>query len=131
MNVETVCTEAELTSYFAGQLTGQSKLLPPGWPDATQARVQALDDVLAHLLRRVPPIREGDLTAPSELKRAVMYGAEMWLYWYALTTAGQDSILVFKHDRSQKRFAAEMNGLTPTILGSLRGNSNSFSWSRR
>jgi len=131
MDVESVCTEAELASYLAGQLTGQTRLLPPDWPDATQARQQALDEVLEALRRRVPPIREGDLSNVAELKRAVLYGAEKWLLWHSLTSAGPDSVFAFKYSVAAKRFEAEMAGLTPTVTGILRGNATSFAISRR
>ncbi len=131
MDVETVCTEADLGDYLGDQLTAQSRILPSTWTDASKARQQALDEVLTALSRRTPPIREADLATPTELKRAVQYGAEMWLLWHSLTTAGQDSVLAFKYSEARKRFSAEVNGLTPTVSGGLRGSSFGFGISRR
>lgn len=131
MDVETVCTEAEFASYLAGQLTTQANLLPPSWSDATPARTQALDDILRALERRTPPIRETDLAVPAELKRAVQYGAEMWLYWHSLSTVGDGSVFAFKYGEARKRFSAEIDGLMPTLSGGLRGSTASFSIARR
>lgn len=131
MDVETVCTESDLADYLGDQLTGQMRILPAGWTDATKARQQALDDVLEALRRRTPPIREGDLVLPTELKRCVQYGAEKWLYWHSLSTAGDGSILAFKFKEAEKRFEREITGLTPTVTSVLRGNASSFSIARR
>lgn len=129
MDVETVCTEAQLADYLS-QLSAGQKLLPSS-TDSSKVRQQALDDVLAALARRTPPIREYDLATPSELKRAVQFGAEMWLLYGGLTTASPESMLAFKYSEARKRFSAEIDGLTPTLVGGLRGNAFSFGISRR
>lgn len=131
MNVESVCTEAELATYLAGQLSGQMRILPAGWTDATQARTQALDDVLRALERRTPPIREADLAQPTELRRAVQYGAEMWLFYHSLTGAAEGSLLPFRYSEAKKRFQSEVDGMMPTLSGGARGSTFSFGVSRR
>lgn len=131
MNVDSVCTEEELATYLQGQLTTQTKLLPPGQTDASAQRTQALEDVLRALSRRTPPIRETDLAIPAELKHAVKYGAEMWLLYWGLTNASPDSVLPFRYSEAKKRFAAEIDGLTPTLTGGFRGNSSGFGIFRR
>lgn len=130
MDVETVCTEAQFADYLRGQLTSGTKLASPN-TDSSGARQQALDDILAALARRTPPIRESDLATPSELKRAVQFGAEMWLLYAGLTTAGPESMLAFKYSEARKRFTQEIDGLTPTLVGGLRGSTYSFGVSRR
>lgn len=129
--IDSVCTEAELDGYLAGQLSTQMMLLPKGWTDAEPARQQALDDTLEALRRRTPPILESDLAAITELRRAVQYGAEMWLLYHSLTGASADSVLAFRYSEAKKRFANEINGLTPTLTGGLRGSTYSFQVSRR
>lgn len=131
MDVDTVCTEEELTDYLQGQLTSQTKLLPPGQADATKQRQQALDGVLRALSRRTPPIRETDLATPAELKTAVLYGAEMWLRSGNLTNASPESAMFFQYNEAKKRFSAEIDGMTPTLTGGLRGSTFSFAISRR
>jgi hypothetical protein len=131
MNVESVCTDDELDDYLQGQLKAQIKLLPVGQTDATKQRTQALDDVLTALSRRTPPIREADLAVPAELKRAVKYGAEMWLLYHGLTNASPESALFFRYTQAKKRFDAEIEGLTPTLTGGFRGNSSGYAVSRR
>lgn len=131
MDVETVCTEAQLQSYLGSALTGPSTILPKGWTDCEPARVQALADVLKTLSRRMPPIREADIGTPSELADAVKYGAEKWLLWHAMNAAGDQSIFAFKYKVAEKRFDSEVEGLTPTLAGGVRGAVSGFSFSRR
>lgn len=131
MDVDTVCTEAELADYLQGQLTAGLKLLPITQTDAKKQRQQALDDVLSALARRTPPIRESDLAAPAELKRAVQFGAEMWLRHGGLTSASPESAQAFLYVEARKRFAAEVDGLMPTLTGGVRGTAYSFGISRR
>lgn len=131
MDVETVCTEADLATYLQGQLTAQTKLLPAGHADASAQRQRALNDVLKALVRRTPPIHEYDLAIPAELKDAVLYGAEMYLREFGLTNASPESAMFFLFRTAEKRFSAEIDGLTPTLAGGFRGNSSGFAISRR
>ena len=129
IDVEDVCTDADLEGYVLGK-TNLQNLLPedPAWltdPDAdydydanprvaTIVRQQALDDVLEALAKRRPPIRETDLLDVTELKRPVAFGALHRLYTGQIQH--EDSPNVAKAKHYCKAYEGAMAALQPSVL---------------
>ena len=128
IDVETVCTDAELADECGGPVE-LARLIPKGTANASTQRAAALRDTLKSLRLRRPPINEGDLSDVTELRDAVTFGALERLYLLAMTT--KDSVFGVKHEKYQKRFAAELASLSPTVGGSASGGGGSITIERR
>lgn len=127
MDVETVCTHDQLALELRGKL---ERLLPAEYGgDTSELRSSALSVVLASLAKRTPPIREGDLAVPAELRMAVVYTCAEELYREAIT--GPDSVHVIQWRHFRDRAANEVNTLMPTLTGGLRGAAYSGTMERR
>lgn len=131
INVETVCTHAQLDEFLGGHLTANQRLQPAAWVDSLPARQYALDRVVGALKRRTPPILEGDLSNVTELRFAVMVGAAEHLHMLAASGGGDVELFAFKAKTYAKQFEDEINGLSPTLVGGSRGSTFSFSIARR
>lgn len=131
VSVDDVCTEAQLTLALGGQTADSTGLLPRAWTNCAPARQSALDSVLARLRSRTPPIRDTDLADVTELRPAVIEGAKMHLYELAMSSAADGALFLEKWRIAEKRFRAEMDGLSPTLIDGLRGPARSFSFARR
>ncbi len=131
IDVDTVCTDADLDEFLGGQLSSGQHLMPKAWVSAEPARQYALDRVMAALARRTPPIREADLADKTELRVAVLFGAAEHLHMLSASSGSDAELFAFKAKEFGKRFDAEVNGLTPTLVGGLRGSTYSFAISRR
>lgn len=127
MDIEQVCTHAHLDAELKGKL---ERLLPAAYQGSTvRVREEALRRVIQALSRRTPPILEGDLSVPSELRDAVLYTVAEELYREAITSPDSPHAIQWKVYR--ERANAEINGLMPTLSGDARGAPFSFSLERR
>ena len=131
IEIDDVCTDADLDEFLGGQLSAGQHLMPKAWASAEPARQYALDRIMAALARRTPPIREADLADKTELKMAVLFGASEHLNMLSASSGTDAELFAFKAKEFGKRFDAEINGLTPTLVGGVRGNTYSFAISRR
>lgn len=123
MDIESVCTHSQLDDELKNKL---DRLLPPSFSgDSTVIRTKALERVLKYLARRTPPIREGDISSPSELRDAVLYCAAEELYREAITSP--DSVHVIQWRAYRDRANDELTSMNPTLSDGQRGAS--FSWS--
>lgn len=127
IDVENVCTHGDLDAEVKGKL---DRLLPSSYGGSSRpVRDVALRRVLAALTRRTPPIREGDLQNPSELKDAVAFCAAEELYREAIT--GPDSVHAIQWRAYRDKANLELTSMAPTLQGDLRGAVLSFSVERR
>jgi hypothetical protein len=99
--------------------------------DGLKARTHALEDVEYELNNRVPPIRPGEVSDLSELKRVVVYGACAHLYKANLTTGSGDDINSAKHDLYREDFMKRLVNLRPTVGTQLRAASSTIALHRR
>lgn len=136
ISVDDVCTHANLCDEVGG--TGVLEpILPAGWEgEATSAnrtlsvRTAALNEVLRALERRVPPIREADLSDVTELRTAVTYNALSRLYAMAMSSA--DSPFGLRYKDFQQRYRDEITGMQPAVAsGAATANTFSISMERR
>jgi flavin-binding protein dodecin len=132
IDIEDVCTHAQLDEFLGGQLSAQAALLPRAWVgDSTPARQYALDRLVDALRRRNPPIREADLADVSELRHAVMNGAAAHIYRLGMATAGDAALFDVQARHYEREFQSELTGLAPTLTGGLAGGGISISVERR
>lgn len=121
MNVNDVCTHDHLVAEVHSA-KALAMLLPPDANGSSEGvRTLGLEDTLEALKRRSPPIREGDLENPSELKRCVLYATLMRLEFAATTSAGEGDVHWAKYKRYRDCLDAEINGFTPTLSGGALG----------
>ncbi len=114
IDVESVCTDAQLDEYLGGRLTATLNLLPSSWDDASPARSFALRRTLQALGRRSPPILEGDISDVTELHDAVLFGAVARLYDLAMTSAGDSEVFFHQARRYDQKFRDELASLVIT-----------------
>lgn len=110
--IDDVCTDAHLAEEIggAGML---AELIPDEWDNsAEQARQKTLNDVLAELAARRPPVYETDLYDVTELNRVVRYGALVRLYRFAMT--GPDDVFASHHKEFTKLYSSALANLNPT-----------------
>lgn len=131
IDVDDVCTDAQLDVFLGGRLTANQRLQPQAWTDAAPARQYALDRVVNALKRRTPPILEADLQDVTELRLAVQLGAAEHLHMLAASSGSDVEVFAFKAKQYGRQFEDELNGLSPTLRGGGRGSSYSFAISRR
>lgn len=103
IDVDDVLTHSQLDDYLGGRLTAQMHLAPTGDASTVKARTWALDEVLAVLAARTPPIFEADITDESELRRAVTHKAAERLYDHAMTTGGDAELFHAKMKAERER----------------------------
>jgi hypothetical protein len=134
IDVEDVATDTDLEVYTLGRSNLQA-LLPDEWFSETlnrksgaNARQQALDDILATLKQRRPPIRDTELADLTELKPAVCYGALAILYQGAATH--EDSPHMVRGKSYASRFASEKQALQPSVMLGSTASSLSIRMSR-
>lgn len=137
IDVEDVATDVDLTKYTLGNSNLQD-LLPDEWAEdpladplvksAAIARSNVLREVLDALANRVPPIREADLTTPSELKTVVCYGTLAYLYNGAIRH--DDSPNVGRAKRFSQMYADALAALKPTVLAGVAAPARTIRLSR-
>lgn len=128
IDVNLVATDADLVNELGGADT-LANILPAGWTNGEPARVLALEDVIESLRRRSPPVLDNDLSIVSQLRRAVTYGALERMYRIGMHSA--DDVFAVQQKLYEKRFNAEVLGLSPTLQGGARGSVGSIGLSRR
>lgn len=97
------------------------------------AMQRTLTDVLEALRNRVPPIVEGDIGTPSELRLTVLYGTCERLYLQNITTGDGKDIASVKHRHYSQRYLQHRRDLRPTIAssGEKAGSNMSIALHRR
>lgn len=114
INIESVCTDAQLDEYLGGRLNATLNLMPSAWDDALPARAFALRRTLQALGRRSPPILEGDISDPTQLHDAVLFGACARIYELAMTAGGESEVFYLQAKRYDQKFRDELASLVIT-----------------
>ena len=114
IDVESVCTDTQLDSYLGGKLNATVNLMPVGWTNAAPAREYALRRTLQSLERRSPPIRVGDISDPTQLHDAVVFGACARLYDLGMTSGGESEVFYLQAKRYDQKWCEEMESLIIT-----------------
>ena len=124
-----VCTDGDLADEIGGPAQ-LAELIPDDWDgSAEQARQKALNDVLAALASRKPPIFSSSLYDVTELNRPVVYGALTRLYRFAKTSP--DDIFASHHKEFSKLYASTLAGLNPTLITGEQAAPLSVAFHRR
>lgn len=124
--IDDVCTHAQLADEVGGT-SELNKICVSG--DSSAARTLALRDTLKSLGRRVPPVYASDISQPSELREAVIYGALERLYRDAMTSDGD--VYAMKRKLYESQFRAEVLGLKLTTGNGSSAVVSSIRISRR
>jgi hypothetical protein len=114
IDVDTVCTDAELDEFLGGALTRTLNMLPGEWADSEPARAYALRRTLQSLERRTPPVFEQDISDVTELHDAVVFGACARLYDLGITSAGESEVMFHQARRYEQKFRDEVASLVLT-----------------
>lgn len=114
IDVEDVCTDAQLDEYLGGRLTATLNMLPTAWADASPAREYALRRTLLSLERRSPPIREADIADVTELHDAVVFGAAARIYDLSITSAGESEVMFHQARRYEQMWRDELANIVIT-----------------
>lgn len=131
IDVETVCTDAQIDTHLGGKLTASVNLLPTAWEGtALPARAEALRRTLLSLSRRTPPIRESDISDPTELHDAVLFGSISHMFDAQITSGAESEVLYLQARNYEKRFERELASLVITGPASERIVSRAPSISR-
>lgn len=115
LDLENVCTHTDLAEEVGGEEVLANLLARSQGGSSELARKKALEEVVRALARRAPPIYESDLTDPTELRAAVVYGALTRLYRQAMTTP--DSVFAQHAKTYASQYEDELDGLSPTVGG--------------
>jgi len=109
IDIELVCTHAQLGDEVLGieRLSELTKSMDES--SSLAVRQRALEDVLFILEKRTPPIYASSINAPSQLLRAVTYGALERLYREAMTN--EKDVFGTKRVIYEKRFTSEVSTL--------------------
>lgn len=131
IDVEDVLTHEQLDDYLGNQLTAKTHLAPNDDLDTVKVRTWALDEVLAELAERTPPIYEHSVAVAAELRRPVRHAAAMRLYDLA-ATSGQDAELFWAKMRAEeKRYRSAVDGQRITVSTGVQATTRSIGISRR
>ncbi len=82
---------------------------------AAEALALTLTDVLYELLNREPPVRESDISQPTELKRPVVLGTLARLYRNQITRGDGEDVASAKHKIFRDQYNATVSSLRPTV----------------
>lgn len=116
LDVDTICTDADLDLELGGQGLTKTGLIPAAWGGSARvARQGALDRMLEHFARLTPPTLEEHLAEPSQLKRGVIYGASEHLYRLAATGTGSGELFYEMMKHYSALFTKEMENLRPKV----------------
>lgn len=110
--VDDVCTDQHLINQFQGEERFKG-ILPKGQVNAQAQRQIVLDRVLSRLKNRTPPIYEGELQDPTELRQTVIYGVLAELCMAAITEDGDRWDRLFKEYK--RDYSSELASLRPTV----------------
>jgi len=131
IDVETVCTHADLLTEI-GSTRELARLLPPEAAGSSTAfREAALEETIKALRRRAPPVFEADLADVTELRDVVAYGAAARLYRLSLTGAADTDAQAAKWRHYRDAFRDEIDALSPTVAMGARAAVGSIQVSRR
>lgn len=131
IDVDDVCTDAQLDEFLGGALTKTLNLLPGEWADGEPARAYALRRTLQSLERRNPPIFEDDISDVTQLMDAVLFGAAARIYDLGITGAGESEVMFHQARRYESKWEREVASLVITGPESQRIVSRSPSIMRR
>lgn len=131
INVDDVCTHDELVAHVLSARALAELLPDEARGSSAQVRRNALDDVLAALRRRSPPIRESDLDDPTDLRMAVILCAMRELHFAGIVTAAEGDRHWAKWKAYRDRFDSEIGGMDLRVSGGSEGAPSSFSVERR
>ena len=131
IDVDDVLTHAQLDDYLGGQLTGQVHLAPLDDLDTAKARTWGLDEVLAALAARTPPIYEADVRAAAELRRAVRHKAAARIYDIAMSSGELGALWFEKMKAEEKRYASALASTRITVDDGVQATPSSIGISRR
>lgn len=116
IDVDTICTDADLDLELGGQGLTKTGLIPAAWGGSARvARQGALDRMLEHFARLSPRILPEHISTPSELKRGVLYGAAEHLYRLSVTRTGDGEVFYGMMKRYDALFTKEMENLRPSV----------------
>ena len=137
IDVDSIATDADLDEFLGGQALAGANMVPRAWRDGADeptlrpARQWALEQILAAMRRRSPPIDPAQLADVSQLKQAILLGASERLYRLAMTGAGQAEVAYYQANAYAAQFASEINNLAPTLTGGVRATMRSRAVYRR
>lgn len=131
IDVESVCTDVQLDEYLGGRLNATLNLLPSAWDDALPARAFALRRTLQAMARRSPPILEGDISDPTQLHDAVLFGSCARLYDLGMTSGGESELFYLQAKRYDQKFRDELASLVITTPEAHRAVSRAPALYRR
>lgn len=131
INVDHVLTHEQLDGYLGGKLTGHEHLAPHDDLDTAKARTFAVDEVLAVLAARTPPVYESYVSIPAELHRAARHAAAARLYDLAATSGSDSELFWAKMRLEEGRRDAALAQLRPTVAGGVQAPALSAGIARR
>lgn len=120
IDVDAVLTHAQLDDYLGGKLTGHEHLAPLNDTDTAKARTFAVDEVLAALASRTPPVYEAFITIPAELRRSARHAAAARLYDLAATSGSDAELNWAKMRLEEARRDAALAQLKPTVADGVQ-----------
>jgi hypothetical protein len=128
LSVDDICTDADLVSELGGDVGRLDRAMKlTAARDAM--RTSALQDVVDSLSTRSPPVLEGDLTTPTQLKRAVCYRALSKIFLAGIAIDGDvHSILSARYERE---FQAAVRARFTVSPGVTSPSGHSFRMERR
>lgn len=118
LDVDTIATDAHLYEEQPAEVLDRA--LPKGATDFRAFRSKALDDVLASLAARRPPIFDTDLADPTELRTAVVYRALVRICRTAVTMEGD--VWTVRAKEYGREYTGAIEGLRPTVAGGASGS---------
>lgn len=128
LSVDSICTDADL----ANQVGGVSELdrINKSLAVRDTFRQAALEDALASLASRAPPLYDTDLADPSELKLSVCYRALSKIYFAAMA-AEDDRNHTLGKNYEREYLGAVRGRFTPASGGGGTVGGGTFSFERR
>lgn len=128
LDVDDICTEAHLVAELGGDVGRLERAMKTS--SARDAmRASALQDVVDHLATRSPPVRDTDLTDPTQLKSAVCYRALSKIFLTGITQEGDVSDVLSKRFEVAYKAAVAVRFTVSPGVSSPSGRS--FSYERR
>ncbi len=111
LELDSVCSHTEVEGEVGGRT--QLELVQPDKTVIDASRADALAKVLQHLQNLQPPVYEGDIAVPGELKWVVLYGTLARTYRQAITTDGDTNTT--KAAMYQRMYGEQLSALKPTV----------------
>ena len=127
LNLESICTDDDLANEVGGLVALDR--INRDITQRDQFRAQALEDVIAALGSRSPPVSVNDLSNPAELRSAVRYRALSKLYVREITESGDRNHVLSKD--FQESYLAAMRSSFTVSAGQTSPSGGSFRFERR